>query len=201
MSFANKAKLEVLKEKIDNDCCSISFLSALIKCSGELKLSGNKKITVEIYTEIKELFETIKNIIEQYYGKECEISLMEETNISKASRYRITLPCDITDQLLKDLGIMSIDSEGLLSIENGIADFIVLDDCCKRSYIKGAFVACATSNIIIKNYDNEKSNSGYHLEFVFNFEKIAQDFVALLENFEIPAKITVRKNAQVVYIK
>jgi len=201
MSFANKAKLEILKNKIENDCCSISFLSAIIKCCGELKISGHKKITVEIFTEIKELFDTVKSIIEQYYGKECEISLMEETNISKASRYRITLPCDITDQLLKDLGIMILDSEGLLSIENGIADFIVLDDCCKKSYIKGAFVACATSNIIIKNYDNEKSNSGYHLEFVFNFEKIANDFVELLATFEIPAKITVRKNTPIVYIK
>ena len=201
MSFANNAKLEILKTKIDNDCCSISFLSAIIKCAGELKLAGHRKITVEIYTEIKELFDVIKQIIEQYYGKECEISLMKETNISKSSRYRITLPSDITDQLLKDLGIMTIDSDGLLSIENGIADFLVLDDCCKRHYVKGAFVACATSNIIIKNYDNVKANSGYHLEFVFNFEKIAHDFVKVLETFEIPAKITIRKNTPIVYIK
>ena len=201
MSFANTAKLEILKEKIENDCCSISFLSAVIKNAGELKLSGNRKITVEIYTEIKELFAVIKAIIEQYYGKECEISLLEETNISKGSRYKITLPSDITDQLLKDLGIMTIDSEGLLSIENGIAEFLILDDCCKRSYIKGTFMACATSNIIIKNYDNEKSNSGYHLEFVFNFEKLARDFIKLLEIFDITAKFTVRKNTPIVYIK
>ena len=55
MSFANKAKLEVLKEKIDNDCCSIGFLSAIIKCSGELKLGANRSITVQIYTEIKDI--------------------------------------------------------------------------------------------------------------------------------------------------
>jgi DNA-binding protein WhiA len=126
---------------------------------------------------------------------------MEDTNISKSSRYKITLPSDITDQLLKDLGIMSLDSEGMLEIDNGIADFVVMDECCKRNYIKGAFVSCATSNIIIKNYDNDKVNSGYHLEFVFNFEKIAEDFVRLLEYFEIPAKITIRKNAPIVYIK
>ena len=89
---------------------------------------------------------------------------------------------DKTNQLLKDLGIMKIDENGMLTIENGISDFIIADECCKRSYIKGAFVACATSNIIIKNYDNMKSNSGYHLEFVFGFEKIAQDFVNLLKS-------------------
>ena len=200
MSFANEAKLEVMKSEIENDCCSIAFLSAIIKCSGELSISSNHQIKVEIFTEIPEVFDKIKHIIEQYYGKEFEISMMKNTNISKSSRFKITLPSDITDQLLKDLGIMSIDENGMLTIENGISDFIIADDCCKRSYIKGAFVACATSNIVIKSYSNNKG-SGYHLEFVFNFEKIAEDFVKLLGFFEIPAKITIRKNTPIVYIK
>ena len=200
MSFATKAKLEVLKENIENDCCSIAFLSAIIKCSGELSISSNHQIKVEIFTEIPELFDKIKHIIEQYYGKVCEMSMMENTNISRSSRYKITLPYDITDQLLKDLGIMSIDQDGMLAIENGIADFLIMDDCCKRSYVKGAFVACATSNIVIKNYNNDRG-SGYHLEFVFNFDKIAEDFLKLLSNFDITAKITTRNNAPIVYIK
>ena len=201
MSFATESKLEVLKGRIENDCCSIAFLSAIIKCSGELSISSGKRIKVEVYTELKELYDTIKTIIEQYYGRECEITMMEDTNISKASRYKISLPYEITEQLLKDLGIMKVDDSGLLEIENGISNFVIMDECCKRSYIKGAFVSCATSNIVIKNYDNGKSNSGYHLEFVFNFEKIAEDFVKLLNEFEIPAKITIRKNAPIVYIK
>ena len=200
MSFATKAKLEVLKENIENDCCSIAFLSAIIKCSGELSISSNHQIKVEIFTEIPELFDKIKHIIEQYYGKVCEMSMMENTNISRSSRYKITLPYDITDQLLKDLGIMSIDQDGMLAIENGIADFLIMDDCCKRSYVKGAFVACATSNIVIKNYNNDRG-SGYRLEFVFNFDKIAEDFLKLLSNFDITAKITTRKNSPIVYIK
>ena len=200
MSFATKAKLEVLKENIENDCCSIAFLSAIIKCSGELSISSNHQIKVEIFTEIPELFDKIKHIIEQYYGKVCEMSMMENTNISRSSRYKITLPYDITDQLLKDLGIMSIDQDGMLAIENGIADFLIMDDCCKRSYVKGAFVACATSNIVIKNYNNDRG-SGYHLEFVFNFDKIAEDFLKLLSNFDITAKITTRKNSRIVEIE
>ena len=200
MSFANDAKLEVLKENIENDCCSIAFLSAILKCCGELSISFNHQIKVEIFTEIPELFDKIKNVIEQYYGKECKMTMMENTNISRSSRYKISLPADITDQLLKDLGIMSINEEGMLTIENGISDFIIMDDCCKRSYVKGAFVACATSNIVIKNYNNDRG-SGYHLEFVFNFEKIAEDFVNLLKNFDIQAKITIRKNTPIVYIK
>ena len=135
MSFATDAKLEILKSKIENDCCSIAFLSAIIKCSGELSISNNHQIKVEIYTELRELFDIIKGIIEQYYGKECKMTLMEDTNINKSNRYKITLPSDITNQLLKDLGVMSHTEDGLLAIENGISQFVIVDDCFKRSYI------------------------------------------------------------------
>jgi DNA-binding protein WhiA len=166
MSFATNAKQEVLKPTIDSDCCAISFLSAILKSSVELSISAGHKISVAIYTELPDLYGKIKNVIEQYYGIECEIEMLEDTNISKSSRYKITLPHSITDQLLKDLGIMKIDESGLLSIENGIADFVVMDECCKRNYIKGAFVSCATSNIIIKNSEiNIIKNIFYILNF------------------------------------
>ena len=201
MSFAYKAKLEVLKQTIDNDCCAIAFLSAIIKCSGQLNISDGKQV-VEIFTEIEELFDKVNDIIMQYYGKPCTLDIADESIIAKATRYRITLPYEITDQLLVDLGIMELGVDGYKEINNGIAPFVVQDDHCKVSYIKGAFVSCATSNIIIKNYNNEaKNNSGYHLEFVFNFENLADDFVKLLNELGIPAKVTMRKNSPIVYIK
>lgn len=202
MSFAYKAKLEVLKQKIENDCCSIAFLSAIIKCSGQLGITENGKYAVEIFTEIEELYERVNDVIRQYYGRECTLEVAEETNIAKSVRYRITLPEDITDQVLIDLGIMGSTYDGYKTINNGISNFLVADECCKRAYIMGAFVSCATSNIVIKSYNNEsKNNSGYHLEFVFNFENLATDFVRLLADFDIHAKITIRKNCPIVYIK
>lgn len=202
MSFAYNAKLEVLKQKIENDCCSIAFLSAIIKCSGQLGITENGKYAVEIFTEIEDLYECVNDVIEQYYGRECTLEVAEETNISKAIRYRITMPEDITDQLLVDLGIMGSTHDGYKTINNGISNFLVADECCKRAYVMGAFVSCATSNIVIKNYNNEtKNNSGYHLEFVFNFENLANDFIKLLADFGITAKITIRKNCPIVYIK
>lgn len=202
MSFSYDAKLEVLNDNIENDCCAIAFLSAIIKCSGQLNIS-DKKYVVEIFTEIEELYSKVNAIINQYYGKECELEITDDETISKNIRYRITLPEEVTQQLLVDMGIMQLDEEGFLGINNGISNFLIADDCCKRSYIKGAFVSCSTSNIVIKNYDNNhvKNTSGYHLEFVFNFENLADDFIKLLGMFDIPAKLTIRKNSPVVYIK
>jgi len=202
MSFASDAKLEALKEEITSDCCAISFLSALIKCSGQLVVGAGKSIVVEIYSELVEVYDKVNSIISQYYGEECILEEAEENTKTKNMRYKISLPASITRQLLKDLGIMDINSEGLMEVSNGIAEFVVADECCKKTYIKGVFIACSTSNIKIKEYSNlEKNSSGYHLEFLFAFEELAQDFIKLLSEFDIPAKMTIRKKNPIVYIK
>ena len=172
MSFAYTAKMEVLNNKIENDCCSIAFLSAIIKTAGEISLDSQHNLKVEILTELESLFERIDSVIFQYYGKNCTLSKIEDVDIVKVPRYKITLPGEIVDKLLVDLGIMSVLNGGLNDINETIANFIIADDCCKRAYVMGAFVGCATSNIRIKSYSNAVANSsGYHLEFVFSKEK------------------------------
>lgn len=202
LSFSAQAKLEVLKEELNNDCCAIAFLSASIKGSGQLEITGGKK-EINIYTEIKELFSYIHKIVKQYYGVECVLKTADENLAFKTIRYKICLPANITDKILFDCGILKLDEEHVLTIVNGIEPHIISDECCKKAYIKGAFIACATSNIIIKNYNNVrlKNTSGYHLEFFFNYEEQANDFLKLLEYFDLPSKTTVRKNSFLVYMK
>lgn len=200
MSFASKARIEVLNNSIENDCCSIAFLSAIIKCTGQINFDENKKRIVEIFTELEPLFDRVDEIVHQYYGVNCELERVDEVGVSKNVRYRITIPSSITDRLLLDLDI--VDKDSFTENKKGIENYIITDTCCKKSFIMGAFVATATSNIIIKSYENlEKSSSGYHLEFVFSFNNIVKDFIKLLAEFGIKAKSTVRKGSPLVYIK
>lgn len=64
--------------------------------------------------------------------------------------------------------------------------------CCKRAYLRGAFLAAGSVS------DPEKS---YHLEIVCQTEKRADEIRELLRSFEIEAKQVVRKNHYVVYLK
>ena len=49
------------------------------------------------------------------------------------------------------------------------------NDCCMRAFIRGAFLSCGTVT------DPRKD---YHLEFVVNHRRLAQDFITLLEEVE-----------------
>lgn len=64
--------------------------------------------------------------------------------------------------------------------------------CCKRAYIRGAFLAAGSIS------DPEKS---YHMEFVCQDEIKAQYIQSLLSSFDIDAKIVIRKRYFVLYIK
>ena len=86
----------------------------------------------------------------------------------------------------------------LLNDENQWGDFgtvnklIVQNMCCKRAFLRGAFmVAGSVTN----------PEKGYHLEIAVLSEKLAEQLKEEMSAFDIDAKIVERKKYQVVYIK
>ena len=64
--------------------------------------------------------------------------------------------------------------------------------CCKRSYVRGAFLGGGSVT---------DPKSAYHLEFVTRYDTQAEKLAALLNDNSIAAKITRRKGLYTVYIK
>lgn len=64
--------------------------------------------------------------------------------------------------------------------------------CCKRSYVRGAFLGGGSVT---------DPKSAYHLEFVTRYDEQAQKLAELLNDSGIAAKITRRKGLYTVYIK
>jgi hypothetical protein len=65
-------------------------------------------------------------------------------------------------------------------------------DCCKRAFIRGAFLAAGSIS------DPEKN---YHFEIVCTNEEKAKQLQEIINTFELDAKIVLRKKYYVVYIK
>ena len=64
--------------------------------------------------------------------------------------------------------------------------------CCKRAFIRGAFLASGSIS------DPEK---GYHFEIVTQDERKATHLQEIICRFQIDAKIVLRKKSYVVYVK
>ncbi|MBO5057757.1 MAG: DNA-binding protein WhiA [Lachnospiraceae bacterium] len=107
--------------------------------------------------------------------------------------------------LLKKTFIISTDIEKVLQavkvfdgdkqvkmLQEGVSPLLIKNSCCRRAYLRGAFLCVGSMS------DPQK---GYHLEFVCEFEKQALQIKEVLRSFELEAKIVRRKKYHVVYLK
>ncbi len=73
-----------------------------------------------------------------------------------------------------------------------VNDLIIQQPCCKRSFIRGAFLAAGSIS---------DPNKGYHFEIVCSEESQAIQLVYAMNAFDVDAKHVERNGKYVVYIK
>ncbi len=189
MSFSSKTKNELTRMIGEDKCCQIAELSALIKVSGTLSLSGFKKIDLTIVTENPAIARRVFTLLKKVFSINSEIHVKQNKNLKKTNTYLIQI-LDATD-LLNQLGILETESS-LFGISEGISESIIKKECCKRAYIRGAFLGGGSLS------DPEK---GYHAEMVTHQHSFADSLVELLGHYDLSGKVIERKSQYVVYLK
>ncbi len=89
-----------------------------------------------------------------------------------------------------DIALCSQDENPAFDAIHGPS--LLQKSCCRRAYLRGAFLAAGSVS------DPEKS---YHLEFICHSRERADEIRDLLTTFEITSKQVVRKKNYVVYLK
>ena len=69
---------------------------------------------------------------------------------------------------------------------------LIKNSCCQRAFLRGAFLAVGSVSDPAK---------GYHLEFVCESQETAELLKEVIGNFDIEAKIIIRRKNHVVYLK
>ncbi|THE14120.1 DNA-binding protein WhiA [Bacillus timonensis] len=185
MSFASETKKELTNLDI-KDCCAKAELSALIRMNGALSFS-NQKVVVDIQTENAAIARRIYTLLKKCYNVGVELLVRKKMRLKKNNVYIVRLIEDAKD-ILEDLKIF----EGF-SLQQEISPALVAKKCCKRSYLRGAFLAGGSVN--------NPETSSYHLE-IFSLYKDHNDSLCELMNvFDLNAKTLERKKGYITYLK
>lgn len=192
MSFSIKVKNELANHISNATHCRIAELAALISMCGSVMIDENNNYKIRIKTETQPTAEKIKKLLWKTFKVDVDISTRENA-YSKVGRTYTLLVGD-HQQALKILQATKLINENNeigenFSITNNI---VIMKDCCKRAFIRGAFMAAGS----ISN-----PNKSYHFEIKCNSEKKAKQLIELLENYNIDGKMVARKGGYVVYIK
>lgn len=189
MSFSSEAKKEVLANDKSKRCCLLSEFAAVFSFSGKVKKSGEKYV-LYITTESAPLARRIYNLIKYNFDVTAKIDILKKKQ-SKKFYYLINVTN--RQEILKILKSSGFVRDNISEFVNYKTDEKVIEKkCCKKAFIKGAFLAGGSVS------DPEKN---YHLEFATPHYTLKESLNKTLREAGFFAKQVVRKSNYVLYFK
>lgn len=184
MSFSSEVKGE-LAEHIDSSRhCQIAELAALFVCNGKIECDKAGKTILAIQSENEQVIRKSFTLLQKSFNI-C-------TGVTLKSPYLLEIYGDgDVRKLMQALKLPEPSAEKLPEYDV-VNSLLIKNSCCRRAFLRGAFLAAGSMS------DPEKS---YHLEFVCRSEHQAAQLQEILFDFQIEARIIVRKNHYIVYIK
>lgn len=188
MSFSAATKNELARVNSVSRCCKLAELAALARLDGSIQISG-RRVYLRIINENAAVARKIFTLFKELFGVQTDVLAERKTKLRKNNVYVVQVPPQpSTTEILVELGLF--DEKGRLS--HGIKKEFLRRDCCRRSYLRGAFLGGGSVN---------SPEGTYHLEIISTNERHAGDIARLMRKFGLAAKISQRKNWHVVYIK
>lgn len=186
MSFASEIKKELTGIELDT-CCKYSELAALARMNGAISMS-RQSYTLDVQTENAAIARRIYTLIKSLYSIPVELLVRKKMKLKKNNVYIVRMKQDVQD-LLYDLGIL----EGSHTFVRSIPAKYLKKDCCKRSYLRGAFLAGGSIN--------NPETSSYHLEIFNSYQEHNVALCDLLNDFNLRARGLERKKGYISYLK
>jgi cell division protein WhiA len=186
LSFASETKKELTNLEI-KPCCVNAELSALIRMNGSLSFS-NRMIMIDIQTENAAIARRIYTLLKKQYDVSVELLVRKKMRLKKNNVYIVRL-IEKAKAILEDLNIIQ---EGFTFVRS-ISANLVKKKCCKRSYIRGAFLAGGSVN--------NPETSSYHLEIFSLYKEHNDSLCELMNTFDLNSKTLERKKGFITYLK
>lgn len=186
MSFASETKKELTNLPV-KDCCSKAELSALIRMNGSISFS-NRELLVNIQTENAAIARRIYTLIKKNYDAAVELLVRKKMRLKKNNVYIVRIK-ENAESILKDLMILG---DNFMLIRK-ISSELIKKKCCKRSYIRGAFLAGGSVN--------NPERSSYHLEISSLYKEHNDALCELMNEYGLNSKTLERKNGYITYLK
>ena len=185
MSYAADVKKELTSLDVHKNNARAE-LSAILKMNGVLNIQ-NQQLFLSVQTENPAIARRVFSLLKQVYKIEAQVVVRKNLKFNRNNVYLIKLNYS-SKHIIDDLQLIS---DGQIS--NEIPNFVLADDICTRSYLRGAFLAGGSVN------DPDKNN--YHLEIYSLYEEHAQKIKKLINGYNLNSRLTKRRNGYIVYIK
>lgn len=191
MSFSGNVKEELIRCVDSARHCRIAEIAAIIVFDGEIVRKPGQGADLRVSSENESILRKYFTLLEKTFKIDGEVSI-DKRIVRKNNRFTI----DVDDQetairILQAVKILAEDRTPIPT-EALVNQMVIQKNCCKRAFLRGAFLCAGSIS------DPEKF---YHFEIVCSSRAKAVQMQELIQSFEIDAKIVKRKKYDVVYVK
>ena len=191
MSFSGEVKEELGLQISSARHCQIAEMAAFISMCGSVMIDSNERYSVKIHTENLIVARKCFTLLQKTFNIRTEISIRRNLSKQSTSYWLLVKNHEEALRLLQATKLLT--REGDVQEELSLVrNTVVQQYCCKRAFIKGAFLVSGSIS------DPEKS---YHYEIVCSAKGKAEQLQKIMNSFEIDAKVILRKRSYVVYVK
>ena len=192
MSFSSSVKDELSRQMPGARHCQIAETAAILSLCGRVKISASDHFWIEIHTENVAVARKYFTLLKKTFNISTDVSIRSGINPGRSRTYIVAVREH--EEALKVLqAVKLINSQGEIGENLSLIRNVVLQNaCCRRAFIRGAFLAAGSISAPEKFY---------HFEIVCPTEPKAEQLKNIIATFDIEAKIVPRKKYYVVYIK
>lgn len=191
MSFSGEVKEELGLQISSARHCQIAEMAAFISMCGSVMIDSNERYSVKLHTENLIVARKCFTLLQKTFNIRTEISIRRNLSKQSTSYWLLVKNHEEALRLLQATKLLT--REGDVQEELSLVrNTVVQQYCCKRAFIKGAFLVSGSIS------DPEKS---YHYEIVCSAKGKAEQLQKIMNSFEIDAKVILRKRSYVVYVK
>ena len=192
MSFSSNVKSELAHCFGKARHCNIAEVAAMLNMCGHISKNGDV-FCIKIQTENVTVARKYFTLVKKTFNIECEIVVRRNSQLKRNRVYILTInnKDEFAKKVLLATGILEGTGNSQV-LANGINSLLVSGECCKRAYIRGAFLASGSISAPEKTY---------HMEFVCWDYNYSVDLRDVINSFGMEAKIVKRKEHYVVYLK
>ena len=189
MSFSSEVKEELSEQIASGRHCRLAETAAILSLCGKIVITENDRYCVKIQTENLAVARKYFTLLRKTFNIRAEVSVRKSREVRF---YSVIVSKDPeASRLLGETCLL--DEDGNVSeCMSPMHHRLLRQNCCRRAFIRGAFLAVGSVS------DPKKS---YHFEIVCTAPEKARQLQELLASYDVDAKVVLRKRHYVVYIK
>lgn len=192
MSFSSEVKEELSRFIPEARHCCIAESAAIISILGKVNQTKKKELDLELVFDSPAIARKCFTLLKKTYNIVSDISIVQPNVSVKKRVYSLKINQDGEVRRVLE-GIKLIDRDYSAKDPLSVKDNMMLrNTCCKRAFIRGAFLASGSVS------NPEKA---YHFEIIFSEENNAALLRDLMRSLGLDAKTVQRKRSHVVYLK